>query len=208
MASPAVAVRAAEAIPPLNNGDVLAREEFRRRWDLHPEIKRAERIDGIVYAEMVVGPDHGAAHIIVAMWAGMYAHRAAGVEAGDNVTVRLPADDVQPDVLLRRTDSTASRRSSSGIDGPPEFVFEVAATSAAYDLHQKRRAYERGGVPEYVVWEIFENRLEWFQLVEGRYIRREPDADGIIESIELPGLRLHVPSLLARDVRTLLDRLG
>ena len=31
-----------EAIPPLNEGDRFTQAEFLRRWELHPEIKRAE----------------------------------------------------------------------------------------------------------------------------------------------------------------------
>ena len=34
---------------------------------------------------------------------------------------------------------------------------------------------------------------------DGAYVRLEPDAEGVIESEEYPGLRLHVPSMLAGD---------
>lgn len=38
-----------EQIPPLGPGEKLTRDEFLRRWEAHPEIKRAELIGGIVY---------------------------------------------------------------------------------------------------------------------------------------------------------------
>jgi len=36
-------------VPPMQMGDNLTRDEFLRRWELHPEIKRAELIGGIVF---------------------------------------------------------------------------------------------------------------------------------------------------------------
>jgi hypothetical protein len=35
--------------PPLNSGDRLTRAEFERRYHAHPEIKKAELIEGVVY---------------------------------------------------------------------------------------------------------------------------------------------------------------
>ncbi len=59
--------------------------------------------------------------------------------------------------------------------GPPELVVEVAYSSVAYDLHSKRRVYERLGVREYVVVVIMENRIEWFVSKEGRFVDLEAD---------------------------------
>jgi Uma2 family endonuclease len=201
MATAAVENRPGLDIPPLVNGDNLSREEFERLWEMHPEIKRAELIDGIVYLEMAVGPEHATKHSSVIGWLVVYAAGQAGVEVCDNATLQLADHDVQPDAMLRRTGATAmSVRLETAISGPPEFVFEVAASSAGYDLHQKLRVYERNGVPEYVVWQLYENRIEWFELREGRYERRTPGADGIIESRQFPGLRLHVKKMLDGDL--------
>src|SRR4051812_38376117 len=43
------AAAAEESVPPLQMGDNLTREEFLRRWEEHPEVKKAELIGGIVY---------------------------------------------------------------------------------------------------------------------------------------------------------------
>jgi len=48
--------------------------------------------------------------------------------------------------------------------GPPELIVEVAASSASIDLRDKRRAYYRNGLREYLVWLVAEARLEWFCL--------------------------------------------
>ena len=46
-------------VPPFDGGDRLSREEFLRRWEAHPEIKRAELIGGTVYMPSPVSFDHG-----------------------------------------------------------------------------------------------------------------------------------------------------
>ena len=82
-----------------------------------------------------------------------------------------------------------------------------AASSASYDLHDKRRAYQRNGVREYVVWRVLDGAIDWFRLENGEYVRVDPDPDGIIESREFPGLRLNVPRMLAADLAAVLAAL-
>ncbi|MCB0127791.1 MAG: hypothetical protein KDE58_36250, partial [Caldilineaceae bacterium] len=38
-----------QVIPPLQPGDFLTRAEFERRYHNHPDLKKAELIEGIVY---------------------------------------------------------------------------------------------------------------------------------------------------------------
>ena len=38
-----------EAVPPLESGNHLSREEFERRYEAMSRIKKAELIDGVVY---------------------------------------------------------------------------------------------------------------------------------------------------------------
>jgi Uma2 family endonuclease len=56
------------------------------------------------------------------------------------------------------------------IEGAPELVAEIAASSAAIDLGDKKQVYLRNGVQEYLVWQVFEQRLDWFCLQDGAYI--------------------------------------
>ena len=197
------------AIPPLQSGDLLSREEFERRWDLHPEIKRAERICGRVYVQMSLSPLHAESHITATLWAGTYALRHPECRALDNGTVRLGTDsDPQPDLMIRKVSGGMSRRTSSAIEGPPEFVFELAASSASYDLHDKKELYRSFGVLEYVVWQLYENRLDWFRLENGEYVTVAPDAADMIESVTFPGLRLAVQKLLTGDGAGVIAALG
>lgn len=51
----------------------------------------------------------------------------------------------------------------------PELIVEIAASSAAYDLHTKLRVYQRSGVQEYLAVQMYEQRVDWFALREGVY---------------------------------------
>jgi Uma2 family endonuclease len=86
------------------------------------------------------------------------------------------------------------------IEGAPELVVEIAASSAAIDLGDKKRAYRRNGIPEYIVWQVFDHKVDWFCLQEGEYISLPIDADGTIRSRVFPGLWLAVEDLLAGNM--------
>lgn len=197
------------AILPLQNGDHLTREEFERRYDAMPQLKKAELIEGRVYMPSPVKISHGSTHADIITWLGMYRAMTPGVLLVDNGTVRLDEEnEPQPDASLRIESEemgTSRRNSDDYVEGAPELVVEVAASSASYDLHEKLKVYQRNGVKEYLVWQIYENRLDWFELREGQYVTLKPDTDGILRSRVFPGLHLAVDALLAGDLATVLS---
>ncbi|HEY9674060.1 MAG TPA: Uma2 family endonuclease, partial [Waterburya sp.] len=79
-------------------------------------------------------------------------------------------------------------------------VAEIAASSAAIDLGDKKRAYRRNGIREYIVWQVFEQRLDWFYLQEGEYVPLPVDQDGVIRSQVFPGLWLAANDLLSGNM--------
>jgi Uma2 family endonuclease len=81
---------------------------------------------------------------------------------------------------------------------------EIAASSASYDLYDKRNVYRRNGVQEYIVWRVYDDALDWFRLQEGKYLPMEPDEDGVIGSSVFPGLHLAVEALLTGDLAAML----
>jgi Uma2 family endonuclease len=203
---PATAV----ARPPLENGDRLTRPEFERRYEAMPHVKKAELIDGVVYVPSPVRYEqHGQPEFGLGGWLALYCAATPGTMGASNTTVRLDLEtEVQPDVLLRLERGGRSRIDSAGyVEGAPELVVEIAASSASYDLHDKLRAYRRNGVQEYVVWRVLDEELDWFVLDEGTYRRLEPDQAGIVRSAAFPGLWLTVPALLARDLAAVLATL-
>lgn len=187
-------------LPPLESGDRLARHEFERRYQAMPHLKQAELIEGVVYvASPVRISNHGRPHAKIIGWLLVYQAATPGVDLADNTTVRLDADnEPQPDALLRIEPEVGgnSRISEDDyIEGAPELIAEIAASSASYDLGDKLNAYRRNGVREYIVWQSYENKLDWFRLREGRYVALEPDEEGIIRSEVFPGLWLSVAAL-------------
>lgn len=196
-------------IPPLESGDRLSRHEFERRYTAMPHIKKAELIEGIVYvASPVRFRSHGQPHGQLITWLGVYQISTRGVELGDNVTVRLDLDnEPQPDVVLLIDEQLGGQARISEddyVEGAPELVAEVAASSASNDLHDKKRVYRRNGVQEYIVWQILSNKLDWFSLQNGEYVPLEADANGIIKSRVFPGLWLAPAALLKGEMTQVL----
>lgn len=199
-----------EAPVTLDPGDHLTREEFHRRYSARLDIKKAELIDGVVYMPSPVrSRHHGRPHGLVVTWLGVYVSLTPDVFLEDNTTVYLDdRGEVQPDACLWRTEPGGPRLTEDGyLEGAPQLIVEVAASSASYDLHEKKEACRRNGVGEYVVWRVLDEAIDWFRLQDGAYVLVEPSADGLIESAQFPGLRLHVPSMLASELAAVLARL-
>ncbi len=199
-------------LPPLQSGDRLTRAEFARRYALHPEITKAELIDGVVYvASPVRHRQHGKVHLLLVTWLGVYSAATPGVDGSDNATVRLDFENEhQPDALLRLEPHHGGRSRVSGddyIEGPPDLIVEVAASSAAYDLHDKKRVYARSGVREYLVAQAYEQRVDWWELREGVFTPLPQEADGTLRSRVFPGLWLAPAALWAGDAAALLATL-
>jgi Uma2 family endonuclease len=206
-----------QRLRPLENGEHLEADEFLRRYEAMPELKKAELVQGIVYMGSPVRADrHGRPDNIVQSWTGFYCSATPGVEAASNSTVRLGLRDVpQPDVLLQILPEFGGR-SRIGKDGyivgPPELVVEVAASSSAIDAHEKRDSYRKAGAREYLLWRTIDEQIDWWFLHENEYRPLPIGEDGIIRSRVFPGLWLHVASLLQMDraavVRCLQDGLA
>ena len=185
--------------------------EFLRRYERMPQVKKAELIEGVVYMGSPVSVHHAKPDAHHPSLAGHLRQPAPGNRGFPNATVILDAENtVQPDALLRRLPEHGglTRVNDDGyLAGPPELIVEVAASSASIDLRDKRRAYCRNGVREYLVWLVTEARLEWFCLEEDDYRPQLPDAQGVLHSRVFPGLRLPVAPLLAGDTAKVLAAL-
>lgn len=201
--------RKTAGVAPLNAGDRLSRAEFERRYQAHPEINKAELIEGVVHMPTPVHfAQHSQPHVDIVGWLALYRSATPGVVGGDNATVRLDYENVvQPDALLRLEPALGGRSHVTEDDylaGPPELVVEIAASSASYDLHDKRRVYARNGVQEYLVAQAYEQRVDWFVLREGVYEPLQPDDNGVLRSEVFPGLWLPVDALWAGDLALML----
>jgi Uma2 family endonuclease len=189
--------------PPLYSGDRMTQAEFHRRYEAYPEDVKCELIGGIVYMASPLRRTHGRRHLQLGSLLERYASATPGVEALDNATIVLSEEsEPQPDLALRVLSECGGRSRESKDDyviGPPELIVEVAHSTRAIDMHQKRLDYQRAGVREYLVLCMEESELHWFRFRASSPIA--PDGDGVYRSHVFPGLWIAGAALLD-DKRT------
>jgi Uma2 family endonuclease len=200
-------------IPILENGDRLTRAEFERRYQPMSNVKKAELVEGIVYMPSPVRiRKHSNPHGRIMTWLGVYEAATPSVMLGDNPTVRLDIDnEPQPDAMLRLEESvggTSQISEDDYIEGSPELIVEIASSSASYDLYDKREAYRRNGVREYLVWLVEDQELRWYIWEEGSYQQQPLKESGIIKSPFFLGLWLNVSALLRGEMQQVLATLN
>ena len=194
----------------MQSGDRLSRAEFERRYAAATDVNKADLIEGIVYlASPLRHRQHGKPHSRVITWLGIYQALTPGVDLSDAPTVRLDLDnEPQPDAVLFIEAAAGGQTRISAddyIEGSPELIVEIAASSAAIDRGTKKQVYRRNGVREYVIWQVYDNQLEWFGLTDGEYQLLSPDGDGILRSQVFPGLWLAVDALLSHQMAQVLE---
>lgn len=197
---------------PLESGDRLTRAEFERRYSARPDIKKAELIEGVVYvASPVRTEEHGQPHFELTTWLGVYVSGTPGIIHATDSTVKLDADnEFQPDLFLAwdATHGGTAQLVDGYLVGAPELVVEISASTAARDLSLKMDVYRRNGVKEYLVWQVYEERIDWFRLnADGVYETMSPGEQGILESQAFPGLRLDSAAMLRGDLGAVLEAL-
>jgi Uma2 family endonuclease len=195
-----------QAVPPFIEGMQMTREEFLRRWELHPEIEFAELIGGEVYIPSPLSIDHGDMDADVGHWIATYKTATPGTKTGHNTTAFLLQDAPQADINLRILPEYggASRVERQYLAGAVEFITEICKTSRSYDLHEKLELYQAAGVQEYLVVLLREQEIRWHQLMDGVYQILPADADGIWRSRVFPGLWLDGKALLQGDMQRVL----
>jgi len=198
--------------PLLEAGDRLSREEFERRYERMPHVKKAELIEGTVYMPSPIrAQNHAGPHNCLGTWLGVYVSETPGVACFDNSTVRLDLDnEPQPDLALLKLAAKGGQARISAddyIEGAPELVVEIVGSFRAYDLHPKRTAYRRNGVREYLAWITGEQQLVWWELREGEYREMAAGDDGLLQSGVFPGLWLDAGALLGGDLKAVLAAL-
>ena len=161
---------AVPVIPPLlREGDRMSRDEFLRRWELLPDLKHAQLLDGIVHMASPVSTKHSGFHFDFNCWLATYKARTPGCEGATDGTALIENDAPQPDIALRILPAFVGQSRDEGpyLAGAPELIVEVAASSRARDLGPKARLYLRAGVREYVTALVDERRVIWRELHEG-----------------------------------------
>ncbi|NOT62563.1 MAG: Uma2 family endonuclease, partial [Acidobacteria bacterium] len=127
-------------IPPLESGDRLTRAEFERRYHAMPANVRAELIEGVIYMSSPVRHKyHGRPQIRLVHSVVEYVDHTEGTDCSDNATVRLDlSNEPQPDIVLFLGQSLSEQITETAdgyLEGAPELVVEIAASTASVDMH-------------------------------------------------------------------------
>ena len=197
-------------VPPFQNGDTMDQKTFHALYEQTPDGFKAELIGGIVYMASPVSANHGIPHVNATMLLGNYAAETEGVVSLLDTTTILAEDcEPQPDVaLVVDTDAGGVRFSDKGyLIDPPHLVVEIANSSAAIDLHAKRRDYDVNGVREYIVVVVPSREVHWFGRGKSGFKVLKPDAAGVLKSKVFPGLWLLPDAVFDRRATRLLATL-
>jgi Uma2 family endonuclease len=199
-----------QPVPPLYNGDRLTQAEFHRRYEASPPGFKAELIGGVVHMPSPLRFPHGDVHSKLGMALAVYESQTSGVKALDNATAILgEQSEPQPDLclcILAEYGGRSRENARRYLEGPPELVAEVAHSSEAIDLHQKRDDYRQAGVLEYLVVCIEEDQLYWFDFQSDETITAT--GQGIFRSRVFPGLWLDGAAVLAANAARLIEVVG
>jgi Uma2 family endonuclease len=185
----------------------MSRDEFLRRWELLPDLKHAQLLDGIVYMASPVSNKHGSFHSSFDGWLLVYSARTPGCETVADATSLMEADAPQPDIALRILPAFGGQTRDEGLYtvGGPELAVEIAVSSQARDLGPKLRLYRQAGVREYITALVEERRVIWRELHAGAWREIAADSDGVLRSRVFPGLWLDEPAMWRRDLAKVLD---
>jgi Uma2 family endonuclease len=200
------------AVLPLENGEHLSVVEFLVRYEAAKDMKKCQLIEGTVYMPSPVRADaHAEPDGLLQGWLFSYAIRNPGLKCYPNATLLLDQENApQPDAILCSAPKPKHRvwlNQRGYLCGSPELVCEISASTRSIDMHEKKRAYRRAGVTEYLVWLTEENTVAWFHLTAGEY-QLLPVNKGLIHSKIFPGLVLDTKALLKRDGAKLVAALG
>ena len=197
------------SLPPLEAGDHLSQKEFHARYELMPEKVKAELIERIVYMQSPLKRAHGRYQGMLMRWLGAYEDATPGVEAYDNATTIMGDEsEPQPDgclLILPEKGGQARFTDEDYLEGAPEFIGEIATSSESFDLHSKKRDYERAGVKEYVVFATRQKKIHWFFRGTSGFEALALNEDGYFHSRVFPGLWLDPQAFSALDGNRLMS---
>jgi Uma2 family endonuclease len=200
---------AERSTPPLVDGEQLSRDEFLRRWEAMPHLKRAELLEGVVYMPSPQSRPHGRIEGRITTWLGVYAGSTPGCDMECEATWLMQKDVTQPDGALWILPEFGGKSTEEGKygAGPAEFLVEASLSSKSRDLGPKQKVYQRIGVEEYLVLLVKEREVRWHRLVSGLYRILSPGEDGVTRSLVFPGLWLNAQALFAGDIAKMLATL-
>lgn len=161
-----------------------------------PPDARVELIEGEIIEMSPIGSRHAASVRLLS--------KTLNGQVGENAIISTQSpirlsdfSEPQPDVAILKFRQDYYRE---GHPGPADvlLVIEVADTTVSYDRHTKMPLYARAGIPEALLFNLPDDRLEYFSRPEmGVYQEnRILNRGDRFESTSLPGLTLDIEMIL------------
>lgn len=111
-------------------------------------------------------------------------------------------NSVQPDVVFVST-GRLDRIRDGRFHGPPDLAVEVVSpTNPSHDSVTKLFRYAASGIPEYWLVDPVARSFLVLRLEDGMYVPQEPDTDGRLASVVLPGLTVDPAALFEAALGT------
>ena len=198
-----------QASTQLRHGERMTRETFHRLYEQAPKDVKAELINGVVYVAASMKRPHSMNYAPLSSLFWIYEDETPGIESGTDGTILLDENsEPQPDLYLRIIAECGGQSGVTErefIQGPPELLAQVSDSTLRLDLNARREDYQRCGVREYLIIDLQNQQVRWFDLQQDKELH--PDEDGVIRIRCTPGLWIHAEGLLARKNRILLSTL-
>jgi Uma2 family endonuclease len=180
-----------DGFPWLENGERMDQKTFHERYEQTPPGFRAELIGGVVFESSPPKIRHGRSDHMISGWLFSYSLATPGTEGQNNTTTILGEEsEPQPDSALLILESYGGQSRDGEDDythGAPELIVEVALSTRSIDLNDKLRDYEKGEAREYLVLDLRNRAVRWFENQGGRFVPIGPDEDGLYRSGASPG---------------------
>ncbi len=160
--------------------------------------KRREVIEGELYVSPSAARNHQdlSMHLSMIFYRAIYEEGAGRVFATPDVRFS-EIDQVQPDLVVIRSDRLGIYEGHI-VHGPPDIVVEILSPSnARYDQIEKRRLYEKYGVSEYWIVDPKLQMLTILRLTDGVYVETEPE-NGLLRSTAIVDFTIDPEALFAR----------
>ncbi len=183
---------------------------FEQFLDWLDEETHAEWIDGEVRIKSPVRTEHQRMVIFLLNVLSNYLQRRLpeAMVLSEPALLKLPSDlpAYSPDIMVLLP-TQLERDRETYVQAPVALVIEVISPeSRARDRGEKFENYEKAGVSEYWLIDPERRRAEFYHLGEDGFYEPMPvDAEGVVRSVELPGLWLKVSWFWQKPLPTIMD---
>jgi len=132
--------------------------------------------------------------------------RPIGTIYKDPVTMRLESISSRQPLIQIVLNANPSKLHDTYLDGPADICVEIVSPGTGRtDRGEKFEEYEKGGVPEYWIIDPLRQEALFYLLNEEGVYKPQLVVDSIYSVAQLPGLKLHVPTLWQDELPNMLD---